>query len=225
MAGWIIAIDGTAGSGKSTVGRRLARRFKLKYIDSGALYRAVGLSALKSGADLNDTDRLTAIAKSIRIELSENDECLSVLLDGKDVTREIRSPEVSFASSKVGVVQGVRQAINIRLREMGAGGNALVEGRDIGTVVFPDATIKIFLDASLEVRARRRQLDQAQDGIEEKLQSVKEELDRRDRRDISRLADPLAIASDAVIIDTSDKTLDEVEEEISEIIARKISRN
>lgn len=208
--GFAIAIDGTAGSGKSTLGRRLAARLKLQYVDSGAFYRAVGWKARASGIEFSEVAKIAELARTIDIALTENDEGQKVLVDGEDATRAIRSPEASAAASAVAVIPAVRAAITERLRALVNGG-VVMEGRDIGTVVLPHAQIKFFLDASLSVRAARRRTEQAESGINDSPDIVAREIEKRDAMDKNRSAAPLIIAEDAIVIDTGDRSLEELE--------------
>ena len=217
-SGITVAIDGTAGSGKSTLGKRLAVRLGVRYVDSGALYRAVGWMAVSRGINLADGAALADLANEIHIELKQDvDGLVRVLTDDTDVTREIRTPDASRASSAVAAVQGVRDAVTHRLREMAAGG-VVMDGRDIGTVVLPKADVKIFLDASPEVRAKRRMQENAGQGISEKLEKVLGDIKDRDAADSNRSAAPLCVADDAHVIDTSGHSLEELEEKLLSIV-------
>jgi cytidylate kinase len=212
----IIAIDGPAGSGKSTVARGLARRLGFTYLDSGAMYRAVTLAALENSVDLNDGDALGRLGADARIELRESeDDNLQVLLDGRDVTEEIRSPAVTGASSQVAAHQQVRHALLAKQRGLIAAGDWVVEGRDIGTVVAPDATIKVFLTADPTERARRRAAELRRRGIEVEADDVHRAIEQRDRLDSTRSAAPLRQAEDAVTIDTTGLDADEVIERVA----------
>jgi CMP/dCMP kinase len=212
----IIAIDGPAGSGKSTVARGLACRLGFTYVDSGAMYRAVTLAALENGVDLNHGDALGRLATDARIELREReDDNVQVLLDSRDVTEEIRTPAVTGASSQVAAHQQVRHALLAKQRELIAAGDWVVEGRDIGTVVAPDATIKVFLTADPAERARRRAAELRRRGIEVKADDVHRAIEQRDRLDSTRSAAPLRQAEDAVTIDTTGLDADEVIERVA----------
>lgn len=199
----IIAIDGPVGSGKSTVARRVAEMLGYTHLDSGAMYRAVGLKALRRGVSLDAPERLAQLAESAHIDLVPQDGRLLVLLDGEDVTDAIRAPEVSHAASIVAVVPGVRHPMVAEQRRAGEQGGVVMEGRDIGSVVFPHADLKIFLDASPEVRAGRRQRELEEKGETHELSQVLEEVHRRDRRDREREMSPLVRAADAVLVDNS----------------------
>lgn len=201
-----IAIDGPVGSGKSSVARRVAELLGYTYLDSGAMYRAVALKALQRGAPLDgpeSTARLEALAGETHIDLETTAQGHRVRLDGVDVTAEIRTPEVSQAASKVALVPRVRRVLVAEQQRAGAGGNVVMEGRDIGTVVFPSADLKIFLDASVEVRAERRWREHQQQGEAIDLARTIEEVRERDRRDRGRDVSPLVQAADAVLVDNS----------------------
>jgi CMP/dCMP kinase len=208
MGGMVIAIDGPAGAGKSTVARGVARALGFTYLDSGAMYRCVALAALDRGIDLDDGERLGELAWGLAIDF-EGD---SIHLDGKPVEGRIRSPEVTVAASRVSVHPQVRQAMVKRQRELIASGNYVAEGRDIGTVVSPDSPLKIFLTADEEERARRRAADSG-----ESVGEVRTAMRDRDRRDQGRADSPLRAAGDAVSVDTTDLTPDQVVERIVEL--------
>jgi cytidylate kinase len=214
----VIAIDGPSGSGKSTNGKAVARRLDYLYIDSGAVYRAVGLKALNAGVSLEDGAAVGGIARDATIQLHGDPDHLRVLLDGQDVTTELRAPGASRASSLVATIREVRQAVVEKLRKMSRDGGVVMDGRDIGTKVFPDAQVKLFLDASLDVRARRRWEEDCERGRQVSVEAVRAELEERDRRDTGRLATPLVKAADAVFIDTSELSLDAVVERVLEIV-------
>ena len=199
----IIAIDGPVGSGKSTVARRVADLLGYAHLDSGAMYRAVAWKALRDGVPLDSPDRLAALAEGARIDLVPQDGKLRVLLDGEDVTDAIRSPEVSHAASVVAVIAGVRHPMVAEQRRAGARGGVVMEGRDIGSVVFPHADLKIFLDASPEVRASRRQREHEEKGEAMEFEQVLAEVHERDRRDRERKVSPLVRAADAVVVDNT----------------------
>lgn len=199
----IIAIDGPVGSGKSTVARRVAELLGYTHLDSGAMYRAVGLKALRAGVPLDSPDRLSELAEAARIDLVSRDAKLRVLLDGEDVTEAIRAPEVSHAASVVAVVPGVRHPMVAEQRRAGEQGGVVMEGRDIGSVVFPHADLKIFLDASPEVRASRRQRELQEKGEPREFERVLAEVHERDQRDRERKMSPLVRAADAVVVDNT----------------------
>ena len=216
----VIAIDGPAGAGKSTIARSLASKLGFTYIDTGAMYRAVALWALRVGVDLDDLHRLEQLAKQARIEFAAGDaESPSrVLLNSEDVTAAIREPRVSEASSKVSMAPGVRRAMREEQRRIGSAQPVVMEGRDIGTVVFPDAEVKIYLDAAPEVRAGRRAAETG--GA---VSEVARDLAERDHRDRTRAEAPLTQAPDAEYIDTTGLSLAEVEEAILKLVREKTS--
>ena len=199
----IIAIDGPVGSGKSTVARRVAEMLGYTHLDSGAMYRAVGLKALRAGVPLDSPDLLSELADNAHIDLVLRQGNLRVLLEGEDVTDAIRAPEVSHAASVVAVVPGVRHPMVAEQRRAGEPGGVVMEGRDIGSVVFPHADLKIFLDASPEVRASRRQRELKDKGESQEFAKVLEEVHQRDRRDREREMSPLVRAADAVTVDNT----------------------
>ena len=206
----IIAIDGPSGSGKSTLGRMLARALKLLYIDTGSMYRAVALAVIDARVDPNDKEAVTALANRIEIDLEGDPESLSVLLDGRDVTEQIRTESVTEMSSIVSTIPGVRRAMVERQRAMSKRG-AVLNGRDIGTVVFPDADIKFFLTAVPEERAERRyKEDQMTSGLEVTYADTLADMIERDRRDSTRADSPLKVAHDAIVVDSTGKSIDEV---------------
>jgi CMP/dCMP kinase len=213
----VIAIDGPAGAGKSTLAARLAQELGYVYLESGAMYRALALKALQTNVPLEDEPALLTLAQQSRIELRPEGDCNRVLLDGGDVSQLIREPDVTEAASRLSVHPRVREWMVARQRELGAKGGIIMEGRDIGTKVFPDADVKIFLDAAPEVRGDRRFRQKPTLPPE----AVIAELRERDRRDRTRAASPLEPAPDAVIIDSTDMSIDEVTSRTQEIIARK----
>ena len=217
----IVAIDGPAGSGKSTVARGVARGLGFTYLDSGALYRAVTLAALEAGADLDDGPALGELAAAAQVELRERDQdAVQVLLDGRDVTEEIRDPAVTGASSRVAAHPEVRAALLRKQRDLIAAGDYVVEGRDIGTVVAPDAPIKAFLTADPEERARRRAAELRRRGLEAQAEDVRQAIEQRDRLDSTRSAAPLRAADDAVVIDTTGLDAAQVIDRVLELVQR-----
>ncbi len=206
----IIAIDGPSASGKSTLGRLLARALNLLYIDTGSMYRAVALAVIEAHLDPRDTAAVTVLANEIEIDLKGDPDSLSVLLDGREVTEQIRTESVTEMASVVSTIPGVRRAMVERQRSMGKRG-AVLNGRDIGTVVFPDADRKFFLDAAPEERAERRFIeDQLKSTSSATLSETLADLNERDRRDSTRADSPLKIADDAIVIDSTGKSIEEV---------------
>lgn len=211
----VIAIDGPAGAGKSTVARMVARRLGLLYVDTGAMYRAVTLAALRAGIDVEDEGALAALAADIRIELvPDEDGAARVYLNGEDVTAAIRSPEVSRRVSAVARAAGVREELVRRQKSMAAAGGVVMEGRDIGTVVLPGATAKFFLTAREDIRAYRRYREMRVRGYPATLEEVCSEIRERDRIDSSREVGPLVCPPDAFVLDTTAMTPEEVVEAI-----------
>ena len=206
----IIAIDGPVGSGKSTLARRVAAMLGYIYIDTGAMYRAVALKAQRRGISFDAPDALAAIAGETRVDLRAQDSTQQVFLDGEDVTAAIRTPEVAQAASKIAIVPGVRKLLVAEQRRAGQQGGVVMEGRDIGSVVFPDAHLKIFLTASPEVRAERRWREHQQKGDAIDLARTLEEIHERDRRDRERKTSPLVRAPDAVVVDSTAMEPEEV---------------
>lgn len=216
----IVAIDGPAGAGKSTIARAVAGKLGFLYLDTGAMYRVVGLVALRENIDLADAPRLTAIAEFIEIELHPEEH--RVLANGEDVTADIRRPEVSAAASRVSAVAGVRRALVEKQRAMASVRSVVMEGRDIGTVVFPDAHVKVFLDATGDVRAERRVRELEQRGVPVDPARTRADIEERDERDRGRDVAPLLQAPDATYLDTSGLALAEVEERILALVRARL---
>jgi cytidylate kinase len=215
----IIAIDGPSGAGKGTVARSIASALGYRHVDSGAMYRAVGWKALDSGVAFDDEAAIADIAARSRIEVSD----LAATIDDVDVTRAIRTPEIDKAATAVARLPRVRAVLVARQRQMGLDGGIVMEGRDIGTVVFPDADVKIYLDASPEERARRRATDPAHRGPAA-VADVATALTARDEIDRTRAASPLYAAPDAVVVDTTGKTVEEVVRDVLGIVRRSEAR-
>ena len=214
----VIAIDGPAGAGKSTVARAVAHRLGFEFLDTGAMYRAVALAALERGIDLEDSDALTALVDEVVIDLQGD----VVTLNGRDVSQVIRGPDVTAAVSKVAAVEGVRTAMAALQRARADAGSVVIEGRDIGSAVVPAADIKVFLTASVEERARRRahQLGLATD--ERSLRELARTIQDRDRADAERKASPMVMANDAVEVDSTGKDIDAIVDEIARAARRVI---
>jgi len=206
----IIAIDGPVGSGKSTLARRVAALLGYTYIDTGAMYRSVALKALRRQISLDDTAQLASLARETRIDLRAEDGTQRVFLDGEDVTVAIRTPDVAQAASKIAVVPELRKVLVAEQRRAGERGGVVMEGRDIGSVVFPDAQLKIFLTASPEIRAERRWREHQQKGDAIDIARTLEEVRERDRRDRERSASPLVQAHEAILVDSTAMEPEEV---------------
>jgi len=211
----VIAIDGPAGAGKSTIARRLAARLGYTYVDSGAMYRAVALWAMRQNVGLVDMHKLSQLAQAAEIDLRPDGR---VLLNGEDVTESIRSPNVSAGASQVAAVPAVRRALVAKQRDFGERNNVVMEGRDIGTVVFPEAKLKIYLDASSGERVRRRTEETHGDSVE-----IARQVAERDRRDQTRADSPLAQAPDAIYLDSTQLSPTQVEEEILKLLRARIT--
>ena len=217
-----IAIDGPSGAGKSTISRAAAKLFGFIYVDTGAIYRTIGLAAKLRGIDVSDNETVISMLPELRIELRYNDageQCM--LLDGADVSRDIRLPEVSMLASKVSAIPEVREYLVDMQRKMAELHDVVMDGRDIGTVILPNADLKIFLTAGAEDRARRRYEELLQKGVETTFKSVLDDLIKRDEQDTMRAAAPLKAADDAVILDTSGNTLEQSVSEVCRLISEK----
>ena len=217
----LIAIDGPSGAGKGTVARNLASRLNYRHIDTGAMYRAVAWKAVQEQLDLEDEEAVSMLARRIRLTAAEG----AVSVDGQDVSREIRTPEIDAAAAKVARQPKVRAVLIAQQRELGAGGRIVMEGRDIGTVVFPNADVKLYLDASPEERARRRAHDPAHTaGGTVAVHDIADALAARDQVDRTRAASPLAKAADAIEIDTTKLSIDEVVEMVLRMVEERSRR-
>ena len=213
----VIAIDGPSGAGKGTVARAIASELGYRHVDSGAMYRAVAWKALRAGAALEDEAAVTALAEITRIDIAGTD----VTVDGTDVTRAIRTPEIDRAAAAVARLPRVRSLLVAQQRQMGANGGIVMEGRDIGTVVFPRADVKLYLNASPDERARRRASDPAHTGVPTAVSDVATLLTQRDELDRTRTASPLYAASDAVVLDTTGKSIHQVVSEAMALIRQQ----
>jgi CMP/dCMP kinase len=215
----VVAIDGPAGAGKSTIARRVAEKMGFIYIDSGAMYRAVALWALRRGIDPGDMHRMEQLAIAADLKLEPG----KVLLNGDDVTEAIRAPEVAGAASRAAAIPGVRRAMVAQQRAIAERSSVIMEGRDIGTVVFPDADVKIYLDAQPDERINRRIREEQAKGSAIDCGAIARQIEDRDRRDSTRADSPLAQAPDAVYLDTTLLNLDEVEAAILKIVRARVT--
>ena len=218
-----IAMDGPVGAGKSTIADCVARSLGIIHLDTGAMYRAVGVTALKRGIDPADREKVTEMCRNISLDVSYESDGQHTFVDGEDVTGILRTEEASMAASKVATYPGVRAEMVEAQQRMAKSHDMLVDGRDIGTRVLADAPVKIFLTASPEVRARRRFLQLQEKGIHEDYEKVLDDLIKRDKQDMSRETDPLKKAEDAVEVDTSEMTFQESVDEILRIIREAFS--
>ncbi len=221
---YVVTVDGPAGSGKSTVSRLLARELSCVYLDTGALYRAVALKVSRAGLAPDDRAGIAALCAKTAVALAVREGATRVLLDGQDVTEEIRTPAISMLASTVSALPEVRQRLLAVQREAAPAGGIVAEGRDMGTVVFPGADVKFFLTAGTEERGRRRWLELKQRGHEVELAEVIRDVARRDRQDSGREIAPLRPSGDAVLVDSTGKSVEEVVQEMLRVIKGKGNR-
>lgn len=223
---FVVAIDGPAGTGKGTITKLIAKELGLLNIDTGAMYRCVTLACLEKGiTNIDNPKEIIAIAKGIEIKMENNNGEQTVFLNGKDVTKEIRSKEVSVLVSPVSSIPKVREKMVDMQRKMGDSQNIIMEGRDITTVVFPNADVKIYLDADVEERAKRRYLENQEKGIDIPYEEVLEMIKTRDENDKNKPVGALKIAEDAIVVDTTYLTIEQVKEKIKEIILENMKNN
>jgi cytidylate kinase len=227
MAKFVVAIDGGAGSGKSTTARELARRLHFFYLDTGAMYRAITLKYLQRDGDKNniDTGLVSEIIASTTIDLRLENSMTRVYLDEKDVTLEIRKPQVNDFVSQISAIPAVRKWMVEKQREVAKGKEVVCEGRDIGTVVFPNAQVKIFMQADLEVRAQRRRKELSEKNIESNFNEVRKNLKFRDNYDSSRQHSPLKKAEDAIVVDTTKLTIEQEISFVEKIVRERMTRH
>lgn len=216
----IITVDGPAGSGKSTVGRLLSKRLKYLYLDTGAMYRAVALQAKRESVDLKDREKISRLCRDLDLHFKTVDGKTRIFLGSEDISAAIRSPEMDMLSSAISAIKEVRQAMTLLQRKMAGQGGVVAEGRDMGTVVFPDADCKFFVDADSGVRAGRRYRERLERGEAVSMGEVEKELRKRDDQDTTRALAPLVPAKDAVIMDTTNMTVEEVVEKMIKTVEK-----
>jgi cytidylate kinase len=224
MSDLIITIDGPAASGKSTAARLLARKLSASFLDTGAMYRAVTLAAMRAGIDLNDEQKLFEITRKCDFQFSEQAGKMTVHIDGSDVTEQIRSPDVTAKARYIAVAPRVREQLVQMQRQFAAGRHKIVtEGRDQGTIAFGDADIKFFLTADLAERARRRQAELQTKGDNQSLVQIQEAIEQRDKSDQDRAVGPLKPAEDAIVVDTTNMSIEQVVEKLTGYVKEKCS--
>ena len=219
--GFIVAVDGTAGSGKGTITKIIAERLNLVSIDTGAMYRCVALECINQNINYTEIEKIKEVLKNIDIELKKENNLQIVILNGKDVTREIRTPEIDAVVAKFAAIKEVRDKITPIQRKMGENSDIIMEGRDIGTVVFPHADVKVFLDCSVEERARRRYKQDLEKGIQTTYEEVLESIKERHKLETEREIAPLIQAPDAVYIDSTNMTIEEETNAVIKVIEEK----
>ena len=223
--GFVVAIDGPAGSGKGTITKIVAEKMNLVSVDTGAMYRCVTLNIINENIEITDIEKIKEILKNIKIELKKENDTQKVYLNGKDVTKEIRTDKVNKIISPISKIKEVREKMTILQREIGLNQNIIMEGRDIGTAVFPNANVKIYLDAKPEERARRRYEQNKENGINDQTyEQILESVKNRDLIDSTREIAPLKKADDAILIDSTNMTIEEVANKVIEIINEQIKK-
>jgi cytidylate kinase len=220
----IVAIDGPSGSGKSTVAKLLAMKLGYTYIDTGAMYRAIALQAKRENVDINSGVALSSLCDRVKIEFLPDNGGLRTILNGEDVSEEIRTPEMSMAASDISARKEVRQSLLSLQRRMGENGGVVLEGRDVGTVIFPNAEAKFFLDASLEERGKRRYKELAAKGLDVTLKQTIEDVNKREIHDSSRDIAPLKMADDSILVDSTNVGIKEVVEKMIKVVQNKVDQ-
>ncbi|MBE6903976.1 MAG: (d)CMP kinase [Ruminococcaceae bacterium] len=220
-----IAIDGPAGAGKSSIAKALAKKMSYVYIDTGALYRSIGIYALRNNVDTKDSQKVIELLEQIDLKLAYENGTQRVILNGEDVSEEIRTPPASMAASDVSAIPEVREFLLFLQRDIAAKNNCLMDGRDIGTVILPNAQVKIFLTASVEERAKRRYKELTEKGFEVNFEELKEEIAQRDYNDSHRKTAPLKAADDAILFDSTQYDLQQCIDMLYEIIMNTVCRN
>ncbi len=219
-----VAVDGPAGAGKSTISKEVAKRLGFVYIDTGAMYRAIGLAAVRRGIETTDAEGVESILSEVEVAISHNQDGQQIFLNGENVSEEIRLPEISVAASNVAVIPAVRLKLVELQRRMAEETDVIMDGRDIGTYVLPDAEVKIFLTASVEERAKRRLKELEEKGIETDLEAVLSDMQYRDKNDSGREFAPLKAAEDSIPFDNTDITLSRAVDKICEIIKERAGK-
>lgn len=218
---FVVAIDGPAGTGKGTIAKLIAQELNLVNIDTGAMYRSITLEALRQGINsIEEKEKLIEIAKNIKIEMTNNNGEQEIFLNGENVSKEIRSTEVSGFVSQVSSIPEIRELMVNLQRKMAEGKNVIMEGRDITTVVFPNANVKIYLDADVEERAKRRYKENKEKGMQTTFEETLEAMKKRDYNDMHKPVGALKIAEDAIVVDTTNMTIEEVKEKVNNIILK-----
>lgn len=218
---FVVAIDGPAGTGKGTIAKLIAQELNLVNIDTGAMYRSITLEALRQGINsIEEKEKLIEIAKNIKIEMTNNNGEQEIFLNGENVSKEIRSTEVSGFVSQVSSIPEIRELMVNLQRKMAEGKNVIMEGRDITTVVFPNANVKIYLDADVEERAKRRYKENKEKGMQTTFEETLEAMKKRDYNDMNKPVGALKIAEDAIVVDTTKMTIEEVKEKVKEIVVK-----
>ncbi len=218
-----VAIDGPAGAGKSTIARKVAADLSIIYVDTGAMYRAIGAYAIRKGKDTKSAEEVSPLLPEIQLELTYSEEQgQRIYLNGEDVSEEIRRPEMGMAASNVSAIPAVRAFLLEEQRKLAKRQSVIMDGRDIGTVVLPDAEVKIFLTASAEIRARRRWKEFIEKGMEKTFEEVLEDVIFRDKQDMERPIAPLKQADDAILLDSSDLNFEETVAKVKEIIKERV---
>ena len=218
---FVVAIDGPAGTGKGTIAKLIAQELNLVNIDTGAMYRSITLEAIRQGINsIEEKEKLIEIAKNIKIEMTNNNGEQEIFLNGENVSKEIRSTEVSGFVSQVSSIPEIRELMVNLQRKMAEGKNVIMEGRDITTVVFPNANVKIYLDADVEERAKRRYKENKEKGMQTTFKETLEAMKKRDYNDMHKPVGALKIAEDAIVVDTTNMTIDEVKEKVNNIILK-----
>ena len=221
---YAVAVDGPSGAGKSTLSRRCAAAFGFIYVDTGAIYRSIGLAAFRKGIDRENEAEVMEMLPQIEVKMAYDESGeQKMFLNGEDVSKEIRLPEISACASQVSAHPKVREYLLEMQRKMARENNVIMDGRDIGTVVLPDAELKIFLTASAEARARRRMLELQQKGLNVKFEQVLEDIEQRDKKDTERAAAPLKAAEDSVLVDTSELDFEQSFDRLCEVISKKLN--